>query len=211
MRPHRGHFLIALLWFVAISVIGWLAWSSKGTTISLESRDLATLLATLLALIVGAFSLSIAIHHGFAITPRFVQVSLQATGQASDKNYRMVAEVMNIGGRYADKCACEVMRIVGGKKESLPEKIQLDFVPVDTPVGKLDPLLGSQIFPMYPGTRIRLRNYIPESLREQDKRNLILKLDAGGRVEWSKEFGLPDWASMIGAQKRAQISSLYAL
>jgi hypothetical protein len=103
------------------------------------------------------------------------------------------------------------MRIVGGKRESLPEKIQLDFVPVDTPVGKLDPLLGSQIFPMYPSTRIRLRNYVPESLREQDKRSLILKLDAGGRVEWSKEFGLPDWTPMIDAQKRAQISSLYAL
>jgi hypothetical protein len=206
-----GHFLTALLWSMVILVIGWLAWLSKGTTISLESRELATLLATCLALVAGAFSLSIAILRWFAIAPRFVQVSLQATGQASDRNYRIVAEVMNIGGRHADKCTCEVMRIVGGSKVSLPEKIHLDFVPVDTPVGKLDPLLGSERFSMYPGTRIRLRNYVPESLREQGKRNLILKLDAGARVEWSEEFGLPDWTCMIDAQKRAQVSSLYAL
>jgi hypothetical protein len=204
--------LIAALWLVVISVIASLAWLFlKGTPISLESRDSATLVATAVALIVGATSLSIAILHRFAITPRFVQVSLWATGQIGDKKYRVVAEVMNIGGRYADKCTCEVMRVVDGKKESLPEKIQLDFVPVDTPVGKLDPLFGSPTFSMYPSTRIRLRNYVPECLREQGKRNLFLKLDAGGRIEWSQEFGLPDWTFMIDAQKRAQISSLNAL
>ena len=163
--------------------------------------------ATAFALLVGSLSLSLALNNRLVIMPRFVQVSLQAVGEESDKKYRVVAEVMNIGGRSADKCTCEVMRLCDGGWEPLPEKLLLDFVPVDTPVGKMIPLREEQTFSMFPNRRTRLRSYIPERLREQDKRNLILKLDANGVVEQSQEFGLPDWTSMIDAQERARIPS----
>lgn len=167
--------------------------------------------ATAFALGFGSLSLSLTGYNRLVIKPRFVQVSLRAVGKVSDKKYRVVAEVMNIGGGSADKCMCEVMRIVDGKKESLLEKIHLDFVPVDTPVGKLDPLFGSSTFSMFPSTRILLRNYIPECLRVKGKRNLKLKLEANGCVAWSHEFGLPDWASLSDAQKRAQVPNLNVL
>jgi hypothetical protein len=160
-----------------------------------------------IALLVGSFSLSLALHNRLRIIPRFVQVSLQAVGEESDKKYRVVAEVMNVGGGFADKCTCEVMRLCDGGWEPLPEKLLLDFLPVDTPVGKMIPLREEQTFFMFPNTRTRLRNYVPERLRDKDKRNLILKLDANGVVEQSQEFGLPDWASMIDAQERARIPS----
>ena len=77
--------MIVVLWFFVISVIAWLSWFFlKGTPISLESRDSATVVATSLALFVGATSLSIAILHRFAVTPRFVKINMQAAGQVRD-------------------------------------------------------------------------------------------------------------------------------
>ena len=160
-----------------------------------------------IALLVGSFSLSLALHNRLRIIPRFVQVSLQAVGEESDKKYRVVAEVMNVGGGFADKCTCEVMRLCDEGWEPLPEKLLLDFVPVDTPVGKMKPLRERQTFSMFPNTRTRLRNYVPERLRDKDKRNLILKLDANGVVEQSEAFGLPDWTNMIAVQKCAGVPS----
>lgn len=163
--------------------------------------------ATAFALLAGSLSLSLALNNRLVIMPRFVQVSLQAVGEESDKKYRVVAEVMNIGGRSADKCTCEVERLCDGGWEPLPEKLLLDFVPVDTPVGKMKPLREEQTFSIFPNTIKRLRNYIPERLREQDKLNLRLKLDANGVVQQYQEFGLPDWTDMIDAQKHARIPS----
>lgn len=192
---HLSHFVLISAAVILISTL--LSFLVGPSTL----RDLATGFA----LFVSMASLSIAIRHRFAITPRFVQVSLQAFGGESDKKYRVVAEVMNIGGRSADKCTCEVMRLCDGGWKPLPEKLLLDFVPVDTPVGKMTPLRADQTFSMFPNTRTRLRNYIPERLSEKDKCNLILKLDANGVVVQSEKFGLPDWTSMKCAQKLAGV------
>jgi uncharacterized Tic20 family protein len=197
-----GHALVVAVSVVVISVVVLL--------VSLHV-SFATLIATAVALFFSAISVSIAILHRFTIVPRFVQISLWAAGKESDKKYRVIAEVMNIGGKFADKCACEVMRIVDETPESLQNRIQLGFVPIDTPAGKLNPLVESPEFSMSQNTRIRLRNYIPESLREEGRLNLQLKLEANGVVRLSDRFGLPDWTTLSDAQKRTVLPSLNAL
>jgi hypothetical protein len=202
MQLHRGHVIVVALWGAVISVIVLLA----SLLISLT-----TLVATAVALALSATSLSITILPKFAIVPRFVQVSLWAAGEASAKKYRVIAEVMNVGGKFAEKCTCEVMRIVGGHPKVLQDRIRLEFVPIDTPAGKLKPLVAASEFSMPQNTRVRLRNYIPEGLREEDKLNLQLKLEADGFVHFSDSFGLPDWASLADAQKHTVLPSLNAL
>jgi len=200
MRLHLEHLSLATL-LTGIFIMATVSLSVfMGRLSTPELRDLATALA----LGMGMTSLATASYNLYAVMPQFVQVFLFADGDETDKKYRVVAEVMNIGGGFAGKCTCEVMRIVDGRRMELPERIQLKFVPVDTSAGKLDPLLGSQTFAMPPKTRVYLRDYIPEGLRDEGKRNMVLKLDADGRVVWSHEFGLPDWAVMVNVQKQAQ-------
>jgi hypothetical protein len=193
---------VVAIWVVVASVIYWLASQLVSFT---------TLLATIVALGFSATSVSIAIYHWLTIDPRFVQISLWAAGNESDRKYRVIAEVMNIGGKFADKCTCEVMRIVDGTVESLKDIILLDFVPIDTPAGKLKPLLESSEFAMSQNTTIRLRDYIPERLREGDRLNFRLKLVANGVVRLSHEFGLPDWTTLSESQKHTVLPSLNAL
>jgi len=202
MQLHWGHVIVVALLGVVISVIVLL--------VSLLV-SFVTLVAIAVGLAFSVTSLSIAILPRFAIVPRFVQISLWAAGEVSDKKYRVIAEVMNVGGKFVEKCTCEVMRIVDGHPEVLQDRIRLEFVPIDTPAGKLKPLVESSEFSMPQNTRVRLRNYIPERLREEGKLNLQLKLEANGFICFSESFGLPDWASLSDAQKHTVLPSLNAL
>jgi hypothetical protein len=124
-----------------------------------------------------------------------------------DENwYRILAEVSNEGGWKAKNCHCYI-KTLNQTNEGL---LYLDYVPVDTPAGRVADKDGREILPktnqfvLYPKKPIYVRGYFPPS--KNTKYQLVLEA-AGNRITIPKDvldkdgFEFPDWSHLRSKQQ----------
>lgn len=193
-----------LYYIIKISITVFISILTLLTAYIQEVPTTAINIFAIMALIVSSCALVFYLIDWISIKLYILQIELRPM---SERNYFLInAKIINYGGRIAFPCTCEVKiyendKIIERKNDDIEK---MDFVPVDTPVGRPEVLQKYQDYPLLPKIPIWVRKY--ETLEKNQKVEVLLRYKGYIRDErYPRQFRTPCWKTLREAYEKPHI------